>query len=173
MAFNSTLAFTNEMIKMRANLDHYTSELSSMGLQLTRLQALHYGYDNLMIKFTYGEKHNKWALETTRLNRSNNLEQLNHLKQRMNRRVHLCTDIEARIKKLESQETQLKKLETLTYNQTSKNCTICTEQVLRLIPCGVCKFTVCPRCYKRILENNRGVSKCPQCRAESNNVLSD
>ena len=164
MTFDPTSKIADKIIQLRTYLDQYTSELIPMGPQLNQLQTLASGYENMIIGFESnyrcGNYNYKWALETTRKDRSNNLEQQIQLKQRMNRLVQLCADIEARIKILESQET-------------GKNCIICTEQVHMLIPCGVCKFSLCPRCYVSIIKNNQGISKCPHCRNEIGQVISD
>lgn len=68
---------------------------------------------------------------------------------------------------------EFKKIYTKLWERTDDSCIICSEQVIMLIPCNACEFTMCPTCYIHIIKNNQGISKCPHCRAETGEVLSD
>jgi DNA-directed RNA polymerase subunit RPC12/RpoP len=57
-----------------------------------------------------------------------------------------------------------------------QDCDICgesndTNKGTPSVACSHCGFTHCVKCLVNIIKTNKGVSKCPQCRAESGQPL--
>ncbi len=53
------------------------------------------------------------------------------------------------------------------------DCPVCYEDMRCGFACFNCKRCICLRCYLRMLEHNRGVTKCPICRFEDGEEILD
>lgn len=52
-------------------------------------------------------------------------------------------------------------------------CLVCYEEMRGSFGCFNCKNTICLRCYIRLLDHNRGITKCPVCRFEDGEEIQD